>query len=373
MTSPSQMPQSVPEIVVVGAGIAGASLAARLGEAGARVLMLEGEDRPGYHTTGRSAAFWHETLGGPAIIPLTRGSEAELRDGGFLGHRTGLEIARTGQEAALQGWVESNRALGVRIEQLDRTELAARVPGLREDWVAGALETDCADIDVAGLHQHYLARARAAGVELWTRARLAAAQREAGRWALTLEDGRSVTCGVLANAAGAWADPVAQLAGACPLGIQPKRRTIAVLRVNPPPPRDLPLVMDFGGGFYFRPDGDRLWLSPHDETDSSPCDAAPEELDVAIAIDRFEQAVDWRIERVEQRWAGLRSFAPDRVLVIGYDPKVEGLFWCAGQGGIGIQTAPAASRLAAQLLLREEIDWIDPAPYAPGRFGPLAG
>ena len=200
MTSPSQMPQSVPEIVVVGAGIAGASLAARLGEAGARVLMLEGEDRPGYHTTGRSAAFWHETLGGPAIIPLTRGSEAELRDGGFLGHRTGLEIARTGQEAALQGWVESNRALGVRIEQLDRTELAARVPGLREDWVAGALETDCADIDVAGLHQHYLARARAAGVELWTRARLAAAQREAGRWALTLEDGRSVTCGVLANA-----------------------------------------------------------------------------------------------------------------------------------------------------------------------------
>ena len=357
-----------PEIVVVGAGIAGASLAVRLGEAGRRVVLIEGEDRPGYHTTGRSAAFWHETLGGPAIIPLTQASEGELRDGGFLAARPALEIAQDADREAMASFVAANQALGVRVELLDRAGLLDHIPGLREGWSAGALETECADIDVAALHQHYLSRARGAGVELWTRARLASARREGGVWQLGLEDGRSLACRVLANAAGAWADPVAQIAGARPLGIQPKRRTIAVLRVNPPPPRALPLVMDSGGGFYFRPDGDRLWLSPHDETDSEPCDAAPEELDVAIAIDRFEKVVDWRIERVEARWAGLRSFAPDRVMVIGWDAGVEGLFWCAGQGGFGIQTAPAASRMATQLLLGEAIDWIDPAPYDPARF-----
>ena len=178
------------------------------------------------------------------------------------------------------------------------------------------------------------------------------------------------------TAAGAWADEVAALAGARPLGIAPLRRTIAQLRTDPPPAADLPLVLDINGGFYFKPEHGKLWLSPHEETPSVPCDAAPEELDVAIAIDRFEQVVDWRVLAVEHKWAGLRSFAPDRLPVYGFDAERaagrDGLFWFAGQGGFGIQTAPAAARLAAQLLLglpRDAMtEALDAALYDPGRF-----
>jgi D-arginine dehydrogenase len=178
---------------------------------------------------------------------------------------------------------------------------------------------------------------------------------------------------VLVNAAGAWADPLAELAGTRPLGIQPLRRTVAQLRTVPRPPADLPLVLDISGAFYFKPEHGKLWLSPHDETPCPACDAAPEELDVALAIDRFEHVVDWRIEAVEHKWAGLRSFAPDRLPVYGFDARVPGFFWFAGQGGFGIQTAPAAARLGAQLLLGLPGDamteTLDPALYAPARFG----
>jgi D-arginine dehydrogenase len=166
---------------------------------------------------------------------------------------------------------------------------------------------------------------------------------------------------------------VAELAGARALGIQPLRRTVAQLRTAPTPPADLPLVLDISGEFYFKPEHGKLWLSPHDETPCAPCDAAPEELDVALAIDRFERVVDWRIETVEHKWSGLRSFAPDRLPVYGYDGRVPGFFWFAGQGGFGIQTAPAAARLGAQLLLdlpRDEMtEGLSPALYAPERFG----
>jgi len=178
---------------------------------------------------------------------------------------------------------------------------------------------------------------------------------------------------LLVNAAGAWADSVAALAGAAPLGIQPYRRTLVQLRTDPAPPAGLPHVGHLGGSFYFKPEGvGRLWLSPHDEIETPPCDAQPEDLDVAVAIDRFEHVVDWRVAALERKWAGLRSFAPDRLPVYGFDTKVEGLFWCAGQGGFGIQTAPAAAKLAAALLLghgpAEEVVAIDPQRYAPSRF-----
>ena len=177
----------------------------------------------------------------------------------------------------------------------------------------------------------------------------------------------------IVNAAGAWADEVAAAAGVEGLGIAPKRRTMVQLRVGRSGLRDLPLVDDSEGTFYFKGEGERtIWLSPHDEIDTDPCDAAPEEIDVAIAIDRFEQVVDWPIEAVERRWAGLRSFAPDRVPVYGFDPVAEGFFWCAGQGGFGIQTAPAAAKLAAALLLGTSpdpmVEAIDPAPFSPARF-----
>jgi D-arginine dehydrogenase len=247
------------------------------------------------------------------------------------------------------------------------------VPGIRPEWRRALFEPGCADIDVAGLHAAYLRRFRRSGGTVRTDSRLHSAQRRDGRWNAEFRDGSTVSAAIIVNAAGAWADEVASAAGVGPLGIAPKRRTMVQLRVGRSGLRDLPLVDDSEGTFYFKGEGDRtIWLSPHDEIDSDPCDAAPEEIDVALAIDRFEKAVDWPIEAVERKWAGLRSFAPDRVPVYGFDPAASGFFWCAGQGGFGIQSAPAAAKLAASLLLEGEPDamvaHIDPAPFAPERF-----
>ena len=356
------------DIAIVGGGMAGASLAAALAPHSS-VLLLEAEAQHGYHATGRSAAFWTESYGGPMVQPLTTASGPYLRERGFLSPRGALTIARAGQEAALDRFAQTFAERGVQVELVDRTELERRIDGLRSGWSAGALEPSCCDIDVAGLHQHYLALARSGGAELTTSARLAIAEPDPAGWRLALADGRTFVCDLLVNAAGAWADDVAQLAGARPLGVMPLRRTVAQLRVDPPAPADLPLVLDLGAEFYFKPEGGRLWLSPHDETPSAACDAAAEEIDVALAIDRLAGVVDWRVERVEHRWAGLRSFAPDRLPVYGFDGQVPGFVWFAGQGGFGIQTAPAAAALAARLILGTGEQAVDPLPYAPTRFG----
>ncbi|MDF2638352.1 MAG: FAD-dependent oxidoreductase [Novosphingobium lindaniclasticum] len=355
------------DIVVVGAGMAGASLAARLGDR-ARVLVIEAEDRPGYHATGRSAAFWTESYGGPLVKPLTTASGPELHRLGVLTPRGALTIGRMGQERQIAAFAETYGGVGIEVSTLNRAEIAARIPDLKAEWTCGVLEPSTCDIDVAALHQHYLAAARKAGVDLWLRAGLAAAERIPGGWALALADGRRVGCDVLVDAAGAWADAVAGKAGVHPLGIAPYRRTIAQVAVEPVAPDALPLVLDVGGRFYFKPESGRLWLSPHDETPSSPCDAAPEEIDVALAIDRFEQVVDRPVLRVEHRWAGLRSFAPDRLPVYGFDPQDGAFFWFAGQGGFGIQTAPAAAVLGAGLLLGQEGGEVDPWPFGARRF-----
>lgn len=361
------------DIAIVGAGMAGASLAAEIGSA-ARVIVLEAEDQPGYHATGRSAAFWEECYGGPEIVPLTMASGPWLRDHGFLTERGALYLARAEDEGEIAAFFARFAGSGANPQRIGRAELEALVPGLHPAWDRAISQPACADIDVAGLHQHYLTSARKAGAQIACRARLVAARRESDAWALELADGRTVRAGILANAAGAWADPVAQLAGARPLGIQPLRRTVVQLRVDPPPPTDLPLCLDLSGSFYFKPESGRLWLSPHDETPSAPCDAAAEELDVARAIDRLQQVVDWRVQAVERKWAGLRSFAPDRRPVYGFDPACEGFFWFAGQGGYGIQTAPAAARLGAQLLLGLLPDAmtreLPKRAYSPDRFVP---
>lgn len=359
------------DVAIIGAGIAGASLAAELAPH-ARVLVAEAEAQPGYHATGRSAAFWEECYGGPEIVPLTLASGPYLRAHGMLSPRGALYIAREEDGAAVERFMERFAGSGATIERLGRKALAQRVPGVRAGWTRAIWQPSCADIDVAALHQHYLASARRGGAELRTHARLAAAEREGGGWTLDLGRAGEARAAVLVDAAGAWADEVAALAGARPLGIAPLRRTVAQLRTDPAPPLDLPLVLDLKGAFYFKPEHGRLWLSPHDETPTAPCDAAPEELDVALAIDRLEQVVDWRVAAVERKWAGLRSFAPDRLPVYGHDPAREGFFWFAGQGGYGIQTAPAAARLAAQLLLGRPRDamteHLDPALYGPARF-----
>lgn len=355
------------DIAIIGAGMAGASLAAELAGSG-RIVLLEAEDRPGYHATGRSAAFWHESYGGPGVQPITAASEASLRHGGFLKPRVGLTIGRAGQEELVEAFVDRFSAIGVDVSLIGREALLQHVPGLREEWTCGALEPACSDIDVAALHQHYLSAAGRGGVELMTRKRLVSAKHRASRWSLDFDDGSTLHAGLLVDAAGAWADTVAQCAGVAPLGISPLRRTMVQLRVDPPAPADLPLVLDIAEQFYFKPEAGSLWLSPHDEIPSPPVDAAPEEIDIAVAIDRFQGVVDWTVEKVEHRWAGLRSFAPDRLPVYGRAPVNPDFFWFAGQGGFGIQTAPEAARLGAGLIRGDYSGPIDPQRYSPDRF-----
>lgn len=353
------------DVAIVGAGIAGASLAAELAPH-ARVVILEMEDQPGYHSTGRSAAFWSETYGGPLIQPLTTASHVGLAP--FLEPLGSLHIGRSVEARRVEAFLAGFAGSGVELSACDPRE---RVAGLRDDWSLGIWEPSCAYIDVGGLHQDCLARARRAGAVVVTRAELRSAARLDGPWRIGTAAGEFVA-DVLVNAAGAWADGVARHAGVPPIGIQPYRRTMVQLRTDPGAPAGLPHVAHIGGSFYFKPEGDRLWLSPHDEIASDPCDAQPEEIDVAVAIDRFERAVDWRVAGVERKWAGLRSFAPDRLPVYGFDPAAPGFFWCAGQGGFGIQTAPAAAKLAAAMLLGEASDpvvaAIDPNVYSVARF-----
>ena len=361
------------DLAIIGAGMAGASLAAEVGPH-ARVLLLEAEEFPGYHTTGRSAAFWEECYGGTEIVPLSRASESYLRDGGFLSPRGALYIGRNGDAAKMDAFEARFANTGARFERLAPGAVHARVPSLREEWREAIWQPHCADIDVAGLHQHYLKVAKAAGVQLVTHARIEAIEREGAGWLLRSGDGREWRASAIANAAGAWADGVAQLAGARELGIQPLQRTMLQLAVEPALPRGGPLTLDIAGWFYFKPEvGGSLWFSPHDETPVPPTDAAPEEIAVAEALDRFETVFDARIGRVERTWAGLRSFAPDRKPVYGWDRETEGFFWFAGQGGFGIQTAPAAARLGAQLFLDHPRDAmteaLDAETFSPARFG----
>ncbi|MEA1013655.1 FAD-binding oxidoreductase [Sphingosinicella sp. LY1275] len=366
------------DIAIVGAGMAGASLAAEVAPH-ASVVLLEAEARPGYHSTGRSAAFWSESYGGPLVRPLTLASgaflaspPADFSERPFLSPRGALHIADAEGESALRSLCAEFAGSDLALERVGRAELSAMVPGLRPGWDEGVVEPTCTDIDVAGLHEAYLRAAHAAGARLLTSAGLVGAERDGGAWRLDTQAG-AVEAAILVDAAGAWADDVARLAGVTPIGVRPYRRTIVQLRTDPPAPANSPLVIDALGRFYFKPEaGGRIWLSPHDETACDPCDAAAEEVDVAVAIDRFERLVDWKVDCVERKWAGLRSFAPDRLPVYGFDPENEGFFWCAGQGGFGIQTAPAGARLAASLLLGSAPDpmvaGIDPSPYLAGRF-----
>jgi D-arginine dehydrogenase len=358
------------DVIIVGGGIAGASLGAEIA-AHRRTLIVEAEDQCGYHSTGRSAAFYLESYGGAAVGELTLASRsflesppADFCDHGFLRMRGDLHITRD----ALP-----DLPAAVEARLVERAELERLVPGIRPEWRRALFEPGCADIDVAALHAAFLGNFRRDGGRIANRARLTGAAFRDGRWTVRLENGETLTASILVNAAGAWADPVAEMCGVAPLGIAPKRRTMVQLRVGQSGIRDLPLVDDAAGTFYFKGESDgSLWLSPHDEIATGPCDAAPEEIDIALAIDRFESVVDWPIERVERSWAGLRSFAPDRLPVYGFDSAQPSFFWCAGQGGFGIQTSPAAARLAGALLLGRDPDdmvaGIDASVFSPQRF-----
>ena len=358
------------DIIIVGGGIAGASLGAEV--AGKRrTLIIEAESQCGYHSTGRSAAFYLESYGGPEVAKLNAASHsflasppAEFFHHSFLRKRGDLHIARDDLPVLPDG-IESR--------VVERAELEKMVPGIRPEWRRALFEPGCADIDVASLHAAFLGQFRRNGGEVRPNASLRSARHGKGGWIVELQDGSTISADMIVNAAGAWADAVATACCAAPLNIAPKRRTMVQLRVGRTGLRDLPLVDDAEGTFYFKGEGDSsVWLSPHDEIETDPCDAAPEEIDIATAIDRFEKVVDWPVERVERSWAGLRSFAPDRLPVYGFDRDVPDFFWCAGQGGFGIQTSPAAAKMAAALLLDENphqsVARIDPTVFSPRRF-----
>jgi D-arginine dehydrogenase len=364
------------DVVIVGAGIAGASIAAEIA-AERSVLLLEAESMAGYHSTGRSAAFWTETYGGPAIQPLTSASRSFLlsppskfSETSLLRPRGALHLGQKGDAVSAGAMLNDFAKSSVALEKLDVAAVSQHISGLRPGWSEALWEPDCCDIDVGGLHAGYLKMARKTGVQLLCNAPLKAAMFADGHWTIHAGGGQ-YTAHILVNAAGAWADVVAEMAGIKPIGITPYRRTIMQLAIEPAVSPDLPLVVGLDGSFYFKPEtGGRLWLSPHDEIATVPCDAVPEDIDVALAIDRFQQVVDWQITRLERKWAGLRSFAPDRLPVIGRDPDIPEFFWLAGQGGFGIQTAPAVASLASALLLDKahSVPNANAVDYAPNRL-----
>jgi D-arginine dehydrogenase len=362
------------DVIIVGGGIAGASLGAEIA-AERRTLILEAEDHCAYHTTGRSAAFWLAHYGGPKVVPLTLASRPLLENGWPTGERP--LIRRRGIVTIARRHMELREALAANsadapVYEATRQELEERIPGLKEGWDFGVWDPSCGDIDVAGLHGGCIGEFRRNGGTLTCSARLRSARRGSSGWIVDAGN-ETFTAPTIVNAAGAWADDVARRCGASALGVTPYRRTVAQLRIGRAGLKDLPLVNDALERFYFKGESDnRVWVSPHDVTPSEPCDAAPEEIDVARAIDHFQSVVDWPIEAVERKWAGLRSFAPDWLPVYGFDSEAPGFFWCAGQGGFGIQTAPAAAKMAAALLLDEEPDpavaLINAADYSPRRF-----
>ncbi|MET0241247.1 MAG: FAD-binding oxidoreductase [Sphingobium sp.] len=366
------------DIVVIGGGMAGMSIGAELA-AHASVVVIEGEDAPGYHATGRSVAFWTESYGGPAVQPLTSASgpllgtpDPDFCETPFLSPRGAVHVGRVEDAAAADAFVALYGGQGVDVRRIARGDLDRAISGLLPDWTIGVAEPSCMDVDATGLLGAYRALLLRRGGILRCGEPLHAARRVGDGWVVTTPGG-SIACSVIVNAAGAWADGIAAACGVAPLGIQPLRRTVAQLRTDPPAPADLPLVIDLAERFYFKSvGGGRIWLTPHDEVPQMPGDAAPDELAVATAIDRLGQVVDWRVEAVERRWAGLRSFAPDRAPIYGFDAAVPGFFWFAGQGGFGIQTAPAAALIGTALLTGNTPDpriaHIATAPYAPTRF-----
>jgi len=364
------------DIVVIGAGIAGASVAAELARTH-RVALLEREDLPGYHSTGRSAALFSEIYGNEPVRALSRASRDfffNTPDGfspsPLVKPRGSLHIAAPAQLSILKGFAASPD-VEASVRMVSAEEALRLCPILRRECVAAAvIEDDAADVDVNALHQGYLRQFQALGGTLVLNAFVQTLRHDKQGWRIETE--RDVfSAGIVVNAAGAWADSVASMAGAQPLKIQPCRRTAILVELPAGVTPDAwPMVIDIEEAFYMKPDAGLLLVSPADETPVDPSDVQPEELDVAIAVDRIETATTLQVKRIRKRWAGLRSFAPDRSPVIGFDPSVPGFFWLAGQGGYGIQTAPAASQLASALLRGEMPAASDDliAQLSPSRF-----
>lgn len=363
ISSPSGAGASCPylgdfDIVIVGAGIAGASLAFELAPH-LRVLVLERESQPGYHATGRSAALFSEVYGNDIVRALSRGSRSflDLPGAGFTEHalltpRGTLFFAATEQLEQLHAVYDEVAPRAASVRWFESEEMQRRFPALQPEAAqAGLFEPDACDIDVHALHHGYLRGARRQGAKVICDAEVESACYAHDRWALLSRAGEC-SAAILVNAAGAWADSLARLACADSLGLTPLRRTALVFEDHDTwDSRHWPLTVDIAEQLYFKPDAGRLLASPADETPSPPCDAQPDEYDVAVLLDRLERLTLLRPKRITGRWAGLRTFAPDRTPVAGFDSRAPNFFWLAGQGGYGIQTAPALAVLSADLIL----------------------
>jgi len=341
------------DIIIIGGGIAGISAAAELA-ADASVIVLEMEAQPGYHASGRSAAYFAAAYGKKIIRDITGCCESFLRTppDGFseveLFHpRDCMFFGREDQLDKLLAMQEDNP----RLEFLDSQAVRERVPVLSPDYLHGAMwDQKGGDLDVDALLHGYLRQFRRRGGTLLASHCVSGLERAGGVWNV-VAGAEQFQAPVVVNAAGAWVEAVAGMAGLEPLGISPLRRT--ALTIDPPGGidiRDWPEMVDADEAFYFKPDAGQLMISPADETPSEPCDAQPEDIDVATGVYRFEQATGLEIQRVNHSWAGLRTFAPDRVFVAGFDPRAEGFFWLSGQGGYGVQSSPAMARLTRFLL-----------------------
>jgi D-arginine dehydrogenase len=374
------------DVLVIGAGIAGASAAANLAPE-LRVAILEQEAQPGYHSTGRSAAIYSEIYGPEQVRVLTRASRdfycsppAGFTEAPLVSPRGYLFVATSDRVAELERFA-TLPDVAPAVEWVPVERVCELSPLLRPGYAAAAaLEPGCLDIDVHALHSGYLRIVRARG-RLVTDAPVQRLEFIAGLWQAETPRG-SFAAPVVVNAAGAWADALGAMAGVGGCGIQPFRRTaFTVDAPDLPGLRASPMTADIDEQFYWKPDAGRILISLAEETLAAAGDAQPEELDIALAVERVEAATILEIRRIQRKWAGLRSFAADRVPVIGFTSKAEGFFWLAGQGGYGIQTAPAAGRLAAALIARRAVPedlarlGLDAAALAPDRpalAGPAA-
>jgi D-arginine dehydrogenase len=342
------------DVAVIGAGIAGSTAAAALA-ADRRVAVIEAEEAAGYHSTGRSAALWILNYGPPDVRilsglsrPFFEHPPPGFADVPLMSRRPVVFLAPEEQRTQLAAMLEEGQGL----REISISELRRRVPALRPGYaVAAAIEEDAFDMDVAALHQGFLKLLRARGGALALRHRAGRIEQRGGRWEVETSGGSVFRAPVVVNAAGAWGDEVAAIAGLAPIGLTPCRRTAAIIDPAPYDVTAWPLLNDVGHTWYARPEArTRLMVSPADETPMQPHDVQPDELDVAIGIDRMQQALDIEVRRIERSWAGLRTFTPDRSLAFGWDRAGEGFFWCVGQGGYGIQTSPAAGKLVADLV-----------------------
>jgi D-arginine dehydrogenase len=345
------------DILIIGAGMAGASAAYYLAPH-AKVILLEAEAQPGYHTTGRSAAMYVETYGNATVRAITTASKDFYYrpPNGFSEHplltpRGALIVGGVAQQEALRQTWRTMRALVPDVEWWEREQLLQRVPVLRPEFAAyGVYEPRAMDMDVHAIHQGFLRGAKAAGAQLVCDAAVTQLTRQGSVWQAQTRAG-AFSAPIVINAAGAWCDELARLAGVAPVGLVPKRRTAFTFEAPAGLDfRDWPIVIDADESFYFKPEAGLLLGTPANEDPMPPQDVQPEELDVALGADRIERATTLKVKQVRRQWAGLRSFVADKTPVAGFAPDAPGFFWLAGQGGYGIQTAPAMGELTAALV-----------------------